>query len=211
MEYVLETRGLCKHYRHFNALDSLTMRVPKGAIYGLVGKNGSGKTMLLKAICGLITSTDGEVSVDGKKVGNGTYPESVGLVVGNIFLFEYMSAFKNLKMLNEISENKISDDEIRIWLKNFDLNPHDKRSIKKYSLGMCQKVSLIQAFMNKPDLIILDEPTNALDEASIEYLKKIITEVNKNSKTTFIIASHDGQIIDDISDEIITMSGGKIV
>ncbi len=210
MSYI-EIKNYSKTIRGICVLDNINLSLEKGNIYGLVGKNGSGKTMLLKAICGLITSTDGEVSVDGKKVGNGTYPESVGLVIGNIFLFEYMSAFKNLKMLNEISENKISDDEIRIWLKNFDLNPHDKRSIKKYSLGMCQKVSLIQAFMNKPDLIILDEPTNALDEASIEYLKKIITEVNKNSKTTFIIASHDGQIIDDISDEIITMSGGKIV
>lgn len=210
MSYI-EIKNYSKTIRGICVLDNINLSLEKGNIYGLVGKNGSGKTMLLKAICGLITSTDGEASVDGKKVGNGTYPESVGLVIGNIFLFEYMSAFKNLKMLNEISENKISDDEIRIWLKNFDLNPHDKRSIKKYSLGMCQKVSLIQAFMNKPDLIILDEPTNALDEASIEYLKKIITEVNKNSKTTFIIASHDGQIIDDISDEIITMSGGKIV
>lgn len=210
MSYI-EIKNYSKAIRGICVLDNINLSLEKGNIYGLVGKNGSGKTMLLKAICGLITSTDGEVSVDGKKVGNGTYPESVGLVIGNIFLFEYMSAFKNLKMLNEISENKISDDEIRTWLKNFDLNPHDKRSIKKYSLGMCQKVSLIQAFMNKPDLIILDEPTNALDEASIEYLKKIITEVNKNSKTTFIIASHDGQIIDDISDEIITMSGGKIV
>lgn len=210
MSYI-EIKNYSKAIRGICVLDNINLSLENGNIYGLVGKNGSGKTMLLKAICGLITSTDGEVSVDGKKVGNGTYPESVGLVIGNIFLFEYMSAFKNLKMLNEISENKISDDEIRIWLKNFDLNPHDKRSIKKYSLGMCQKVSLIQAFMNKPDLIILDEPTNALDEASIEYLKKIITEVNKNSKTTFIIASHDGQIIDDISDEIITMSGGKIV
>lgn len=210
MSYI-EIKNYSKTIRGICVLDNINLSLEKGNIYGLVGKNGSGKTMLLKAICGLITSTDGEVSVDGKKVGNGTYPESVGLVIGNIFLFEYMSAFKNLKMLNEISENKISDDEIRIWLENFDLNPHDKRAIKKYSLGMCQKVSLIQAFMNKPDLIILDEPTNALDEASIEYLKKIITEVNKNSKTTFIIASHDGQIIDDISDEIITMSGGKIV
>lgn len=210
MSYI-EIKNYSKAIRGICVLDNINLSLENGNIYGLVGKNGSGKTMLLKAICGLITSTDGEVSVDGKKVGNGTYPESVGLVIGNIFLFEYMSAFKNLKMLNEISENKISDNEIRIWLKNFDLNPHDKRSIKKYSLGMCQKVSLIQAFMNKPDLIILDEPTNALDEASIEYLKKIITEVNKNSKTTFIIASHDGQIIDDISDEIITMSGGKIV
>lgn len=210
MSYI-EIKNYSKTIRGIGVLDNINLSLEKGNIYGLVGKNGSGKTMLLKAICGLITSTDGEASVDGKKVGNGTYPESVGLVIGNIFLFEYMSAFKNLKMLNEMSANKISDNEIRIWLKNFDLNPHDKRSIKKYSLGMCQKVSLIQAFMNKPDLIILDEPTNALDESSIEYLKKIITEVNKNSKTTFIIASHDSQVIDDISDKIIIMSGGKIV
>lgn len=191
-------------------LKEINLNLESGKIYGLVGKNGSGKTMLIRAISGLITATKGEITVGGVRVGNGIYPESLGIVIENITMLEYLSAFNNLKMLNDISHNRISDSEIKDWLERFNLNPNDKRIIKKYSLGMCQKVSLIQAFMNKPELIILDEPTNALDEASVDLLTEIIKETNKNSGTTFIIASHDKIAVNSICDEIIEMRNGKV-
>lgn len=191
-------------------LKEINLNLESGKIYGLVGKNGSGKTMLIRAISGLITATKGEITVGGVRVGNGIYPESLGIVIENITMLEYLSAFNNLKMLNDISHNRISDSEIKGWLERFNLNPNDKRIIKKYSLGMCQKVSLIQAFMNKPELIILDEPTNALDEASVDLLTEIIKETNKNSGTTFIIASHDKIAVNSICDEIIEMRNGKV-
>lgn len=206
----IEIRNYTKKINNNFVLDNINLSLDKGKIYGLVGENGSGKTMLLRAVCGLISPTEGDVFVDGKKVGNGVYPDSVGLVIENVFLFEYMSAFKNLKMLNGISKNKITDAEIKEWIKRFGLDPDDKRSLKKYSLGMCQKVSLIQAFMNKPELIILDEPTNALDEKSVLFLKQLIKDF-KNRNITFVVASHDRETINDICDEIIEMRGGKIV
>lgn len=192
-------------------LNDINLELEKGKIYGLVGSNGSGKTMLIRAISGLITADSGNISVDNVKVGNGIYPKSLGLLIENITMFEYLSAFDNLKMLNDISTNKADNDEIKKWIETFELNPNDKRTIKKYSLGMRHKISIIQAFMNKPDLIILDEPTNSLDEHSIQILLDIIKKTNKECDTTFIIASHDKNCIENISDRIIEMRDGKIV
>ena len=192
-------------------LNNINYSFEKGKIYGLSGKNGSGKTMLIRAICGLLTPTDGEILVDGISVGNGIYPKSIGLLIENVTLFEGMSAFNNLKMLNSVSRNKISDGDIKKWLSRFSLNPNDKRAMKKYSLGMCQKVNLIQAFMNYPELIILDEPTNALDEPSVKLLNQIILEINNEFNTTFIIASHDKESLNSVCNKIIEMRDGKIV
>lgn len=192
-------------------LDNINLSFDKGKIYALVGSNGSGKTMLIRAISGLITADSGNIFVDGIEVGNGVYPKHLGLLIENITMFEYLSAFDNLKMLNNISVNKIPDSEIRKWLEKFELDSNDKRTIKKYSLGMRHKVSIIQAFMNKPDLIILDEPTNSLDEHSIQILFDAIKKINKEYGTTFIIASHDKNCIENISDEIIEMRCGEIV
>ncbi len=192
-------------------LNNINLKLEKGKIYSLVGSNGSGKTMLIRAISGLITADSGNVFVDDIKVGEGVYPKSLGLVIENVTMFEYLSAFDNLKMLNNISTNKADVNEIKKWLELFELNPNDKRTIKKYSLGMRHKVSIIQAFMNKSDLIILDEPTNSLDEHSVCILLDIIKKVNKERNTTFIIASHDKACIESISDRIIEMRCGEIV
>ena len=192
-------------------LDNINLKLSEGRIYALIGSNGSGKTMLIRAVSGLITPDSGKAFVNGLEIGNGVYPESLGLLIENITMFEYLSAFENLKMLNSISVNRIPDFEIKDWLETFELNSNDKRTIKKYSLGMRQKVSIIQAFMNKPDLIILDEPTNSLDEHSIQILFDTIKKINKKYGTTFIIASHDNNCIENISNEIIEMRCGKIV
>ncbi|MCD7872355.1 MAG: ABC transporter ATP-binding protein [Clostridiales bacterium] len=200
-----------KKINSVNVLNNINLNLEAGKIYALIGSNGSGKTMLIRAISGLITADSGEAFVNEIKVGNGVYPRNIGLVIENITMFEYLSAFNNLKMLNSLSTNKISNDEIKQWLKAMELNPDDKRTIKKYSLGMRHKASLIQAFMNRPELIILDEPTNSLDEHSVQILFNIIKKVNKEKSTTFIIASHDKNCIENISDEIIEMRCGEIV
>lgn len=210
MSYI-EIKNYTKKLNSNIVLDKINLELEKGKIYGLSGKNGCGKTMLIRAICGLITATEGEAFVDGVKVGNGIYPESVGLLIEHVTLFEYMSAYRNLTMLNSISKTKATDKEIREWLEEFGLNSGDKRPIKKYSLGMNQKVNLVQAFMNHPDLIILDEPTNALDESSVCLLTEIIKRTNTDMGTTFIIASHDRINLDGLCDEIVEMRDGKIV
>ena len=115
MSYI-EIHDYTKMLRRNTVLNHINLKLERGKIYGLVGKNGSGKTMLIRAISGLVTATEGEITVDSVKVGNGKYPKSLGIVIENITMLEYMSAFENLKMLNDISENKISDDEIRGWI-----------------------------------------------------------------------------------------------
>ena len=191
-------------------LDHVNLNIEQGGINALVGSNGSGKTMLIRAISGLITADSGTAVVDGVRVGNGVFPKSLGLMIENITMLEYFSSFENLKMLNNISTNKVTIQEIRNWLDTFELDSNDKRPIKKYSLGMRHKVSIIQAFMNKPDLILLDEPTNSLDENSVQILLNTIRTTNKKYGTTFIIASHDKSCIEDISNHIFEMRGGKI-
>lgn len=210
MSYI-EIKDYTKQILSKLVLDNINLELDAGKIYGLAGKNGSGKTMLIRAISGLITPSSGAAFVDGVRVGAGVYPKSLGLVIENITMFEYLSAFQNLKMLNSISAKKIPEENIKAWLKKFDLDPQDKKPIKKYSLGMKQKVSIIQAFMNEPDLIILDEPTNSLDEQSTNILLSTIQETNKSNGTTFIVASHDKDSIAQISDDIIEMRCGKIV
>lgn len=192
-------------------LDNVNYCFEKGKIYGLAGKNGSGKTMLLRAISGLITPTSGEVWVNGEKVGNGKYPKSLGLLIENVELLPNLSGFQNLKLLNSISKNKISNDTIIEWLNKFNLDINDKRSMKTYSLGMEKKVSIIQAFMNNAELILLDEPTNALDEASVNVLIDTIKTTNKEKGTTFFITSHDKENLVQMCDKIIEMRDGKIV
>lgn len=210
MPYI-EIKDYTKKINSKIVLDNINLELDAGKIYGLIGKNGSGKTMLIRAISGLITPNSGKAVVNGVEVGAGVYPKHLGLVIENITMFENLSALKNLKMLNSISPKKISDDDIGKWLEKFDLDPKDSKPIKKYSLGMKQKVSVIQAFMNEPDLIIFDEPTNALDDQSVELLMKTIKEVNKTKGTTFLIASHDKDCIKNISNDIVEMRGGRIV
>lgn len=210
MAYI-KIKNYTKKLNSITVLDNISYEFEAGKIYTLVGKNGSGKTMLIRAISGLITPNSGKIIVDKTEVGNGKYPSSLGLVIENITMFENMNAFSNLKMLNSISERKVSDEKIAELMNTFELDPTDKRIIKKYSLGMRQKVSIVQAFMNEPDLIILDEPTNSLDDKSIKTLLKLVKKVNESNGTTFIIASHDSEYVNNVSDEIIEMRCGKIV
>ena len=171
---------------------------------------GTGKTMLLRAIAGLMTPTTGTATVGGTRVGNGVYAPHVGLVIENVFLYEYLSGRQNLQMLNDLSDHKISDGELDGWLTRFGLDPADRRPMKKYSLGMCQKVSLIQALMNRPELVLLDEPTNALDDDSVQVLEEEILRMNRETGTTFLIASHDRATLEHLCTKILRMEAGHL-
>ena len=181
-----------------------------GKVYGLRGKNGSGKTMLMRAICGLITPDSGIIDINGKILGKDiSFPESIGVLIENPAFIGNYTGFKNLKVLASI-QNRIGDEQIRKALEDIGLDPDDKRTYRKYSLGMKQKLGIAAAVMENPDIIILDEPINALDDVSVEKVHDILEEQKKRG-AVIIIACHDKEELDQLSDEIIEISDGKII
>lgn len=190
-------------------LTDINLTFESGKIYGLHGHNGSGKTMLLRAICGLILPTSGSVTVDGKTVGKDIeFPDGVGVIIENMSLIPEYTGFKNLQLLAGIKK-KIGDSEIRDTLISVGLDPDDKRKVKEYSLGMKQKLNFAQAIMEKPKLLLLDEPTNAMDVQTVEKVRSILVEM-KEKGTLIIIASHNKEDLDALCDEFIDICDGKI-
>lgn len=207
-QYYIEMKNVTKKINGNLVLNDINLNFEKGKIYGIKGKNGSGKTMLFRAICGFI-KTEGTVVVNGKIVGkNGAYPENVGVLLENPGFLPNYSGFKNLKYLAEINK-KIDDDEIKNTMKAVGLNPDEKKSFKKYSLGMKQKLGIVQAIMEYPDVIILDEPINALDEESVKKINLIMEDFRKDNKVV-LISNHNNEELEAICNEIYTIDNGKI-
>ncbi len=191
-------------------LRDINLEFTGGKVYGLRGKNGSGKTMLMRAICGLITPDSGIIDIDGKILGKDiSFPESIGVLIENPSFIGNYTGFKNLKVLASI-QNRIGDEQIRKALEDIGLDPDDKRTYRKYSLGMKQKLGIAAAVMENPDIIILDEPINALDDVSVEKVHDILEEQKKRG-AVIIIACHDKEELDQLSDEIIGISDGRII
>lgn len=198
-----------KKIKKRTVLDNINLTFDKGKIYGLVGKNGCGKTMLLRGICGFITASQGEIIINNIKVGNGKFAPSFGTVIENTELYNNLTAFENLSLLSSFSKNRVDKEVINYWIKRFGLEPTSKKKYGEFSLGMRQRLSLAQAFMQRPELIVLDEPTNALDEKGIKEFHEIALEA-KNDGATIIIASHSKEDIDILCDKIFCMENGKI-
>ena len=191
-------------------LRDINLEFTGGKVYGLIGKNGSGKTMLMRAICGLITPDSGIIDINGKILGKDiSFPESIGVLIENPAFIGNYTGFKNLKVLASI-QNRIGDEQIRKALEDIGLDPDDKRTYRKYSLGMKQKLGIAAAVMENPDIIILDEPINALDDVSVEKVHDILEEQKKRG-AVIIIACHDKEELDQLSDEIIEISDGRII
>ena len=190
-------------------LRDINLEFTGGKVYGLRGKNGSGKTMLMRAICGLITPDSGIIDIDGKILGKDiSFPESIGVLIENPSFISNYTGFKNLKILASI-QNRISDDEIRDAIRKVGLDPDDKRTFKKYSLGMKQRLGIAAAIMERPDIVILDEPINALDEAGAGLIKGLLDELKANG-SLIIIACHDTEELNYLSDEIYEIYDGEI-
>lgn len=205
----LEIKNVTKIINKNTILDHINLTMDRGKIYGLRGKNGSGKTMLLRAICGLIRLNEGEVIIDGKPLGKQQeFPPSVGALIENPGFIENYSGYRNLMDLAEI-QKQIGPDEITNALKIVGLDPQDKKKVKAYSLGMRQKLGIAAAIMEHPDLVILDEPTNALDEESVKKLHQILLK-EKERNALVIVASHDIEELNSLCDEVVFVDGGRI-
>lgn len=202
--------NVTKKFGENKVLDDVNLIFEPGKIYGIQGKNGSGKTMLMRAVSGLLSLNEGEVQVFGEVIGvDRDFPKSAGILIEHPGLLPEISGFENLKTVMSI--NKIvSDDEIKKAMSNFDLDPNSNLKVKKYSLGMKQKVGILMAILERPQVVILDEPTNGLDEASVEKFKDMIMSLKDDSRV-IIVASHDREGLEEISDEIIKMELGRVI
>jgi len=205
----IEVRNLTKKISGNLILDNINIKMTSGKIYGLKGKNGSGKTMLMRAICGLILPTEGEVIIDGQVLGKDiSFPNSLGALIESPGFIANYSGFKNLKILSEI-QDKIDDNKINEVLTMVGLDPKEKKKFKKYSLGMKQKLGIAAAIMEEPEIIILDEPTNALDESSVISLRKTLQKY-RDAGALIIISCHDSEELEFLSDEIFFMENGRL-
>ncbi len=202
-------KNVSKMIQGVKVLDGVSFSFKPGKIYGISGRNGSGKTMLLRAISGLIHISSGQVIIDGKVLHKDIdYPESIGVLIENPQFWKLYTGYEVLRTLASIKKTA-SDEYIRTALYRVGLDPQDRRTVRKYSLGMRQRLGIAQAIMEKPDIILLDEPTNALDQNGIEEVHSVITE-EINRGALVIIASHDKEELD-ICDDILVMDRGKLL
>lgn len=190
-------------------LNNVSVNFQKGKVYGLIGRNGSGKTMLMKCICGFIKPTSGKIIVNDKIIGKDCdFPNSIGVIIETPGFIPYYSGFKNLKLLANLNK-KISDNDIKDSMERVGLEPSLKRWVSKYSLGMRQRLGLAQAIMEDPDILILDEPMNGLDKEGVIEIRKYITQLRNEGKT-IIMASHSSEDIQVLCDEVYEMDKGNL-
>ena len=208
-ENYIEIKNLTKKIKGVTILEDINLRLEGGVVYGLKGKNGSGKTMLMRCICGLIRPTAGTVEINGQVLWKDiSFPESIGALIENPGFLGGYTGFENLKILAGI-KNIISDEQIKETLTAVGLDPDDYRKYRKYSLGMKQKLGIACAVMEKPDIVILDEPINAIDENGVKLVREILKELKEAGKI-IIVACHDAEELELLSDKIIHIAEGKI-
>lgn len=205
----IEIKNVTKIIKHNTVIDNVSLTVNSGKITGLKGVNGSGKTMLMRLVSGLILPTSGEIIIDGETLGKDiTFPRSIGTLIENPAFLDNYSGFQNLKLLASI-QGKISDEEIREAIIAVELNPDDKKKFRKYSLGMKQRLGIAAAVMEHPDIIILDEPTNALDSDGVQMVKRILQK-EKERGALILISCHDLDVLKELSDVIYLMNVGRV-
>lgn len=207
MEICIE--NATKYIKRALILDNVSADFHGGMIYGLQGPNGSGKTMLMRLIAGLIRPTKGTVTIDGRRLGKDMdFPTSMGLLIEEPAFLNNHTGLKNLELLASI-RNKASSEDIRQAIQDAGLDPDDKRVFGKYSLGMKKRLGIAAAIMEKPDLILLDEPTNALDEAGTEQICNLIRR-ERDRGALVMVACHDAQLMEALADEIYSLYEGKV-
>lgn len=201
--------SVSKIIHHTAVLNDISCQFSSGNIYGIVGLNGSGKTMLLRTICGLLVPTTGTVVIDGKTLHKDiSFPPNLGMIIEKPEFLSYLSGYENLKQISDIK--KIASDEtIKEYMQIFALDPASRQAMRKYSLGMKQKIGIIQAIMENPDILVLDEPFNALDEQSVLLFRKLLLQFKRDGKL-IILTSHNKEDIEAICNEIVMLKNGKV-
>ena len=209
MDYVIQVTDLVKSFGKETVLHHINMNFAPGKIHGIIGRNGSGKTMLMKCICGFIPVTSGKVTVFGKVIGKDVdIPDNIGAIIETPgFLPEY-GAYRNLKFLADIT-GRASKEKIRNAMQSVGLDPDSKKYVGKFSLGMRQRLGLAQAIMEDPDLLILDEPMNGLDKDGVQDMRRYLLHLKERGKT-ILLASHSAEDISVLCDTVCEMDKGKL-
>lgn len=206
-EAMISIENLNKQFKNQLVLNNINVKFSNGHIYGIIGRNGSGKTVLLKCICGFLKPTTGVISVNHKIVGKDIdFPENLGFIIETPgFLLNY-SGYKNLKYLASIRK-KIDSNEIKESMSLVGLDSADKKHVGKYSMGMRQRLGIAQAIMEKPDILVLDEPMNALDKNGVEEMRRLFLKMKSEGKL-ILLTSHNREDIEILCDEVYEMEEG---
>lgn len=205
VDNIVEVKGITKRFKEFVALDNVSVNFERGKIHGVIGRNGSGKTLLFKAICGFLKANEGEIFVDQKKV-KPAVAQDIGIIIEEPGFIDGLSGFKNLELLSSI-KRKISKSEITEVLKLVGLDPKEKKHVRKYSLGMRHRLAIAQAIMEKPTLLVLDEPMNGLDKSGVDEMRDLFKSL-KAEGITIIMSSHYAQDVEILCDTVCEMDKG---
>ena len=202
-------KNVCKSFRENKILDNISVNFTNNRIHGLVGRNGSGKSMLLKCICGFTPITSGEIIVNGKKIGKDVdIPNDVGIIIESPGFLPKYSGYKNLKFLASINKH-ITKAEIKAAIERVGLDPDNRKWVGKYSLGMRQRLGIAQAIMENPPILLLDEPLNGIDKHGIKDIRNLLLQLRDEGKT-IVLASHSAEDIDILCDAVYEMDEGKL-
>ena len=206
---MIELIDVSRKFGEETVLKSVSHRFDGGKIHGIVGNNGSGKTVMMKCICGFLRPSTGKILVRGKQVGRDMdFPENLGVIIETPGFLGNLTGKKNLQILASLNR-KVMDGEIEAVLRRVGLDPGLKKSVQKYSLGMRQRLGIAQAIMEDPDLLILDEPFNGLDKRGAKEIRALLKELKQKGKT-ILLASHNGQDIDELCDTVCEMDAGVL-
>lgn len=207
MKYTVEVKEVCKSFDKKIVLNNVNLRLEQGKITGIIGRNGSGKTVLLKIICGLYVATSGEVYINGNLLNHEKLDKSIGILIDNGFLADE-TGYKNLKLLSNL-DNSIKEDKILNTMRLVGLDPYNKTKYKNYSTGMKQKLKFAQVLMFDSDILILDELFNGLDKETVKNFRDIIELCKKEGKT-ILLTSHYQEDIDLLCDKVFEMDMGNL-
>ncbi|MGB8455955.1 MAG: ABC transporter ATP-binding protein [Anaerocolumna sp.] len=206
-ENIITVTNVSKHFKEGTALKDVTIAFEKGKIHGIIGRNGSGKTVLFKCICGFLPPSAGEIVVDGKRIGKDTdIPDNVGIIIEEPSFLPNYSGYGNLRLLASIN-HKIKKGAIRAAITKVGLEPDSKKHVRKYSMGMRQRLGIAQAIMEDPEILIFDEPMNGLDHAGVKEIRDILKGLRDAGKT-IILASHNSDDIQELCDTVCEMDAG---
>lgn len=209
MDYAVQVNNVTKQFKETTALKQVTVSFEKGKIYGIIGRNGSGKTVLFKCICGLMAVTEGEITVLGQRIGDGLrVPKGIGAVIETPGFLPNVSGYRNLYYLESLS-GKPDKVKIQEAIQRVGLDPNSRKAVGNYSLGMRQRLGLAQAIMDNPELLILDEPMNGLDNEGTKQMRTFLMDLRNRGKT-IILASHSQEDIATMCDTVYQMDAGVL-